>query len=291
MNAKKTIDFGDYQLWCVTGPAEIEKLVNAMATGAADGVCISAWHGFSATNLEFLSEVPNLRILAVTDAAKVDISSIAKLTGLEYLAIDEASGSIDFQVFPCLTELRLQEGKGRSLPIAGLPGLRRLALWGCKENTLQFLENYPQLEHLEIIQARRLVSMDGVENASKITQLNVSYCAKLEAIDAVGRLVELRSLQFENVKKISDYASLARLTQLKRLFIKKAAELTSLGILRHLTNLESLVLRKVKIGDSDLSPLLGLPKLQHLHLDNKKEYEPLHERLKELVAGRALQKN
>jgi len=287
MNTEKNIRFGDYWLWCVAGPEDIGALVHAMEAGAADGVCISSWHGFSATDVDFLSEVPNLRIVAVTDAAQVDISSLAKLEGLEYLAIDQASGSIDFQAFPCLAELRLLEGKGRSLPAVGMPGLRRLALWECKEHTLQFLENYPRLEHLEIIEARRLVSMDGAENASNLTRLDVLYCPKLEAIDAVGRLVQLRSLHVENAKKIKDYASLARLTQLTRLFIKKAAELTSLDILRPLTNLESLVLRYVKIGSSDLSPLLGLPKLQHLHLDNKKEYEPLHGHLKELVAGRA----
>jgi hypothetical protein len=58
------------------------------------------------------------------------------------------------------------------------------------------------------------------------------------------------------------------------------------GFLRPLKKLESVVLRQVDIVSHNLAPLMELPMLSHIYMDNKKQYQPSLGALTKLVESR-----
>jgi hypothetical protein len=148
------------------------------------------------------------------------------------------------------------------------------------------MENFPSLVSLELIQARRLISLDGIEQAKNLEFVSIAYCPKLQEIKALAVLPNVDFLELESVKKITAYGAIARLRTLTKLKVIKAALMTDLEFLGPLKKLESVVIRQVDIASHDLGPLMKLPVLSHIYLDNKKEYQPLLGALTKLVKSR-----
>jgi hypothetical protein len=285
MNQEQVLDFADYRLWCLAD-ADVAPAVAAMERHEVDGIFVSHIRGFGGQDVDCLAEVKDLKILAIGDAANVDISAVSQLENLEFLAIDKASGTVQLERLARLRHLRLIVAEGRELPAAGLRELRQLAVWNYGGTDLAILEAYPALEHLEMTQARRLTTLDGIEKRTGLVDLDIAYCAKLQDIGALGSLGKLEELRLENVKNIDDYSAIAKLASLKRIVIEKAAPMPNVAFLAGLTQLESVVLRKVTIEDNDLSPLTRLPALSHVFLDKKKEYGSVLKELESAAAAR-----
>jgi hypothetical protein len=276
-----------YRLWCLSNTgSDLEKAIASLVAGTVDGLFISRVRGFIGGNLDALTQVPNLRILGIGDAEGVDVSIVSRLRTLEFLEINTASGQVDFDELSNLKHLRVHVAKGRSFPNVFSPAMQALALWNLGANDLDLLKNFPLLTSLELVQARKIKTLDGIAHAKGLKFVSISYCPNLENIDAIGALSSVEFLELDGVKKIHGYGAIKNLKMLSKLIIMQAGPVCDLGFLAQLKKLKSVVLRKVSIKNHDLSPLTNLPLLTHISLDSKKGYQPVLSVLEKLVESR-----
>lgn len=285
MTQMPIIDFANFRLWCLVG-TDIAAAAGAIQQGEVDGIYISEHRGYKFLNLDCLSQFNKLKILAVGDAPNVDISAVSQLVNLEFLSISEGKGLMSLEMLVCLKHLRLAMAPGLQLPGAGLPELRQLAVWNYLGGDLSMLSNYPSLMHLEMTQAPRLVSLNGIENIAGMSILELAYCPKLNDLQALSSLHGLHKLKLKNTKSVDGYSVIRTLKALNGIVIENGAILPSIEFLAGLECLESVVLRKTIIHDNDLSPLMLLPALTHVYLDNKKKYGSAVKDIEKLAADR-----
>lgn len=280
--------FAGHRLWCLARD-EAAAIESAISRGEVDGVFVSRARGFSGGDLACLNAITNLRMLAIDEIEDVDISGVARLGDLEFLSIGNASGQLDIGSLTSLKHLRLRLAPGRALPEIGLPNLRHLALWNFSGVDLEFLGNYQTLEHIEISEARKLISLDGIGNSTDLISVKILYCPVLSTINSLALLGKLRILEIVNAKKISEYSAIANLHMLSSLIIEKSAPIASLKIIDGLKQLESVVLLNAFVEDGDLHPLTILPRLSHIYIENKKSYDPSPKEIEALIASRQRQ--
>jgi len=269
-------------LWILKSD-DIGSGIEAVQSGKVEGIWIARCKGFFGRDLDFLKKIKSIRALWINDANGLDLSGLEYAADLEFLGLSDTDCPFDLGQLANLKRLIFSVAKGRPLPAVGLPKLRQLGMWGFDGKDLTILKAYPELETLELIQARKLASLDGLENCQNLTELVVAYCPALLNIGTLGTLGKLQSLDFENVKKIEEYKPLANLALLKKLIIDKAAPLKNIDFVRNLRDLEHVVIRNTAILDADLSALKLLPLLSHTYMDNKKEYEPILSELKKIL--------
>ena len=281
------MNFGKYQLWHFCGD-DVDQVNQALSKGEVDGVFVGRIHGFKKANLESLLAINNLKILAIGDALDIEITALNYLKHLEFLSIGDINQKdvVNLRNFPNLNHLRFTQQKNIQLPPSGLPKLKELAIWSFGESTLQILNAYQRLHHLELIQAKKLESLAGLEACTELVHLVVAYCPKLLNINALELLAHLESLDIQNAKKIESFLSISFLISIKKLMLRNVSPMNNLHFLENCIKLEHLVLRNSPVVSNDLKPLLNLPKLRHTYLDKKAAYEPTYSRIDGLIADR-----
>jgi Leucine-rich repeat (LRR) protein len=94
----------------------------------------------------------------------------------------------------------------------------------------------------------------------------------VEDISAVAALPKLKYLQLDNLNRVSDFGALSSARRLEFLEIEgywqgpKKSHLMNLDFAQGLRNLRALRIGYVAVRDCDVSPLLGLRKLEYLDL-------------------------
>lgn len=268
----------------------LQECSGLWATGQYSQLALECYNNaFKLTNVEFLKVFGSVESIRITLDRPIDLSSLQVMaSSLTHLQInDDINAVSDLRPFSGLKSLSIKWEKKTAFPDL-MPSLESFSLshYAPQDGTLRALPDAPILKSLGLIQARKLVSLDGVERFEKLLDLVVANCPALQDINALGELVSLQSLDFENIKNVQNYTALGNLSQLKKLIIDKVAPLKSIQWASKLRHLEHLVIRRATIEDCDLSPLLLLPLLSHIYLDNKKEYEPILGELKKLVQAR-----
>ena len=283
------INFGKYQLWDFRGD-EVDEVSKAISNGEVDGVFIGRSRGFLKSSLECLLGIKNLSVLAIGDVLNIEVNALNLLKNLEFLSIGEVSSKCEINLlnFSNLKQLSFAQQKNINLPPSGLPKLKELAIWSFSGVTLEIMNAYLQLERLELIQAKKLEALSGLDACIKLKHASFAYCPKLVDINALQELINLETLDIEKAQKIKSHISIEFLTELKKLRLNNVGALTDLNFVSKLTKLESFVLRGSPLMSNDLKPLLKLPKLNHIYLDQKTAYQPTLSEINELVASRNL---
>lgn len=229
--------------------------------------------GWEGGDLGFLTELPDLWALSLTDRVLEDASVVNELTSLRYLQLFTYCGTeLRFDRLPHLEDCALEwRPRARSLfrhtgvrnlfisrldaggdcrPFRDMTGLRALALKNVRLSSVDGLEDGPELEFLEIGLARKLSRLDGLEGQTGLTWLEVSTCRKLGDVSPVGALEELRVLVLADLGEIGSIRPLAGLEKLEKLFLLESTD----------------------VADGDLSPLLRLPHLDHVSFMDRPHY-------------------
>lgn len=229
--------------------------------------------GWQRGDLSFLAELPELRALLLTDWNLEDSSVVNELDELRYLSLSTyCETEIRFDRLPKLEVCSLEwRRKARSLfehrgikklfvnrlvatgdfrPFAHMSSLRALTLYNPRLSSLDGIESLSGLEFLEIGRSRTLSSLSGLEALPDLSWLELSTCRKVSDIGPVGELSQLFALLLGDLGDIASIRPLSRLRKLEKIFL-----------------LESTCLL-----DGDLSPLLGLPRLQHVVFEDRPHY-------------------
>lgn len=134
--------------------------------------------------------------------------------------------------------------------------LRRLVVkWGPYRD-LSALSGMSVLEDLALGGATSVESLDPLRSLSNLTRLHVSQAQCTSTVHAIGALTGLRELSFGNAYPGSD----------------RTVSVNDVGWTRSLRELRRLELPGTRILDSDLTPLVSLPRLEVLRLPLRRSY-------------------
>jgi hypothetical protein len=138
-------------------------------------------------------------------------------------------------------------------PLGPNPKVERLRLDRSPVETLDGVQHFPHLERLWLGGAARLVSAAGLRAvAGTLRELYLDTCTRLVRLDDLSVLTRLTRLEFPDCRTIESLAPIAPLVELR--------DLRGPGTTR--------------IGDRDLSPVLGLPHLAEFRMQSRRGYTP-----------------
>lgn len=254
---------------------DIELAVQQIAASDIQHLWISDEVDLGAVGLGFLKLLPNLKGLAIGAKKPIDISHVVACKHLEDLMLgDQISKGLHLNELSYLKKLSLTVCKHQSLPSQAMPHLEMLTIWDNKALDLGFLEIFPNLKSLHIFEARKLLSLRGLETCKFLRRLDIAYCPLLSNADQLERLNQLEDIELTSLKRLDSYIEHFP-TSLKRIIIKDLPEIKRLSSFKKQTQLELLTLVNVNVLDGDLSLLMNLPKLNHCHIQpNKPHYQP-----------------
>lgn len=180
---------------------------------------------------------------------------------LRSLIIADWKGRLDFGKFPALESLSICPADGFDT-IRDLPKLKHLALSEYKGSDLSWLEPL-ELKSLEVVDCRRLESLDGIGSQRSLEYLEVGLCPKLTDISALEGLDGLKLLRIEDCNRLEDISVVQSLTGLRYLSLSDNKGIGSVATLADLKELE-VVLLVGSVANLDLDPLLGLDSLRYV---------------------------
>ncbi|MDQ1665832.1 MAG: hypothetical protein QOH75_1863 [Actinomycetota bacterium] len=242
------------------------------------GLTLNYALGFRERSLDFIREWPiqQLTILARTID---DLSPVYRLAGtLERLSVETSpKAAIDLRQLPWLTSVGADWSQIADT-IEYAIGLNELFTMSYEPADLRPLQRNQGLTHLRMKQHPRLASLDGIESMPALTEVGIYGARRLSDIDALalpGVPDSLVSLDLESCSGIVNLDALANQVGLRTLGIGNCGPIASLRPLGGLTSLEWLwAWESTRIGDGDLTPLLGLGSLREIRMMSRKHYRP-----------------
>ncbi len=258
------------------------------------GIHLSSMGAYQAPDIEFLERFPQVRAVAVSEAASLDLGGLRHLRELRNLSLPaDRQGigpdrAIDLRQFTGLEEFRGEWSPKLHLGPDCL-ALRTLHLWkyGSKSNDLAQFHELPSLRELTLLQAR-ISHLGGAARLRGVRNLEFYACQRLVSLEGIEQLADspLEGLKLERCRKVSDYLPLGLLPRLKRLAVVYGADIPSLEFLSGLAKLESLVFLGSNVVSGDLTPLLRHPSLTFVGTFDKRHYSHREDEINRVLKAR-----
>jgi protein phosphatase 1 regulatory subunit 7 len=236
----------------------VAECVELAASIGAKYVGISPHHGYSSRDLSFLASYPEITGLSIPFASAFDLTPLKTLTNLRHLILGESVVELDTGWFPSLQELRTDWHD--RLVIDACSRLTTLFLMGSGRRgaDLAKLPRLPSLKELEIIQSR-FPSLDGIDRFPELSHLELHYIQGLRDGSSICALSKtLSTVFFSHVRGGIDLTLLRCLKTLERLRLNQCGTLPSIAFLNELPSLREFRFVQTIVEDGDLSPLLRL---------------------------------
>ncbi|MBV1884017.1 MAG: hypothetical protein KUG82_20425 [Pseudomonadales bacterium] len=160
-------------------------------------------YGFKGKDLSFIPALTFLKSFEIYCWDAKDINVIEALTNLEVLSVQFMSNKvIEVSSFSKLRVVMLTWKKGLTsllspnsiehlnisnypyenlLPISHLSNLKKLYLTSKKLKTLEGIENFGKLEHLDLYNCQQLISKAGINKCMSLQKVEIEACNKLSA--------------------------------------------------------------------------------------------------------------
>ena len=284
-----------------------EELEAVLKTSRATRLVVNHWED-KTHDLSFLAKFAERFVyVQCQDSTIVDRSVLSAFVNVEVLILEHSVKGIDFSQFShlrrcsiaatkgigniaacsTLTELRISGARVEDIAIlAPLKRLQLLSLDATPLSSLSSLEQFPILQHLQLLRCRRLDSLAGIEH-SQIAKLLLYSLPGLCSIAPLTGLCTLRDLEIYTCKRIEDLERLGDLSGLELLTVRNGREIPSLTFLRHLVRLRYLGAFVTKVVDGNLDILLDLPSLEQVVIQpHMRHYSRTEEQLNALLAAR-----
>jgi len=229
--------------------------------------------GWSGKDLRFLRDLPELEAFEIIDWTTDDIGAVNELLELRRLEVSTyCKTELRFNEFPALEECAL-EWRPKASSIFEHQGIKRLFMNKYPGRDLTNLSQMTSLESLRLASPARLVRLRGVESLRKLTRLELSYATRLTSLAGVEKLTRLVALEINTCRKVQEITPVAGLRQLKELAVNNCGDIETIQPVMGLKDLESFLFwESTNVVDGDLSPLLGLPKLESVAFAERRHY-------------------
>ena len=177
-------------------------------------------------------------------STKIDCS---RINGLKELYV-RGNGCLNYNKVESLEKLYFSDYKGlkdlRSISQSKV--LKMLRFVSCSFSSLDGLEDYPNLQSLDIWYNRKITDISALERSSK----------------------SLRGLTIENCPKITDFSVLSSLVNMEALSLEGNNEIPNLRFLNNMKKLKFFI-NTMNITDGDLTPCLSIP---YVNIKGRKHY-------------------
>jgi hypothetical protein len=238
------------------------EAVRRYREGGFDGLSLAAGGGWTPVDLDFVTELPGLRMLDVQAKVRNDLAPF-HVTTLEDLTLVTGSRlAVPDMVQPALRRLCLTERPGLEIA-ARWPELDWFRLGTWRGTDLRMLDGAAWLSTVSIEGRRQAGSLEGVETCGALENLTViNYSVRdTELLRALDNLVEVKLLAARPTGPHGriDVADLPG-DRLAKLWIANATELSNIETLAGLPALRELRLIECGLTGSDQRVLAALPR-------------------------------
>ncbi len=225
-------------------------------------------------DLSILSSLNGKIEKIVINAASIDWDGISSLIEVKSLILtDYMKNQINFSKLVNLSELWIDGREANIEQIYTIKTLESVRLANYKEVNLSKLEKLHNLVILELVDSKKLSSLEGIKCFTKLQKLNLVCCTKLEDVDGVKSLSKLKMLRIDSCKKVRLTDDFSYLKNLKYLGIFRQKEIVSLQPFKDCRSLEILLVADLKVTDGKVQFIKELPNLKKLIFQHKKHYD------------------
>lgn len=207
-------------------------------------------------NLHFLEKLDFIEGISIITFKDLDISPIHNLNNLSLLNLTrEFNQTIDFKQFPNLKFCQLTwNSKVKNLD--QLNSIETFILTNYKKADLSEFKALLSLKKLSIIKSS-IISINGIENFQNLEHLELTSLKKLNSLKGIEYLRNLKRLDLESCA-VNDLEPLKNSLRLELLGIHDGKNIQSLNPLRDLSKLEVIYLSgNTNVVDGDMTPLIG----------------------------------
>jgi hypothetical protein len=228
--------------------------------------------GWRGDDLSFLREFPHLLGFKIIDLTIKSVEPIHALRNLKALdVLTYCKTELRFAEFPRLVECGL-EWRPKAMSLFDCIGLKKLYVNRFDGANTDPFGRLINLESLTIL-GSPIVSLGGLTPLVKLQSLRLGDLRKLESLKGIENLTHLEKLEINTCRKIGSIEQIAHLVNLRELHLNNLGSIASLKPIGSLHNLWCLTFYgSTDITDGDLSPLFGLPNLQKISFQNRRNY-------------------
>jgi hypothetical protein len=250
-----------------------------LLSGAVDGLTLNYARGYRERSLDFLQQEWPVRRLAILARTIKDLTPVYSLAStLQSLSVETApQAELDLRQLPGLIHLATGWEQVRKT-IGTTHGLRRLFLMRYSEPNLRPLGHQETLEALVMKEGPQLKSLIGIDQLPALREIGLFGATRLQDISGFGDAItalKLRRLELQSCPRVETLDALANVIRLEFLNVSECGHIQSLRPLIALHELRILYLySSTRILDGDLTPLMQLPHLTELRMQNRRDYRP-----------------
>ncbi len=227
--------------------ARVQQMLNRYQWLPIRGIEILRSRLYEVTSLDFLVNWPNisyLRIIATGVSSYAPITTLRSLKELRIEGVERTKGlDLDLAPLSSLCRLDIEGFIGEDFTFSA-PSLRALGLMGYTGADLSWLNRFPHIEELTLMNGR-LNNVSHLELAESLTWLCIT-----------------------SQRKLHDFSGLSHCNNVKFLWIELCPYFADIALLQKLTKLET-----VRIIDCDkllnIQVLADMPAICHIHLHTK----------------------
>lgn len=228
--------------------------------------------GWRGQDLSFVTLFPELLALEIIGQTAESVSPIHGLHNLRALTIlTYCKTELRFSEFPHLIECAL-EWRPKAKSLFDRVSLKKLSLKGFRGSNTERFGRLTNLESLGIF-GSGILSLEGLRSLTKLRFLRLGDMRKLPSLKGIEGLGLLEKLEINTCRKISSVEEMSGLLNLRELYLDNIGDIQSLKPIASLTRLQRLTFTEsTNVVDGDLSPLFGLPNLEHVSFQNRSHY-------------------
>ena len=240
-------------------------------------VSLGSYEDFSVTSLDGLEEFKNLVQLYIASSHISDISVLKKLTGLEYLCLEDAGSITDFTPITYLTSLEvfdITSSKLKNLSfLDSLDNITEFSLRKSRITDISALEKYKSsLTKLCLSENYDVADYSAIGEFTGLTELEI--CADANAV--MPDLSKNTDLEILRLDRAYDLSMLRTVSNISELYLRRCY-LEEMPDLSHLTDLYYLRIDESLSLITNLTPVTTLPALECLDISNTKVYGNIEE--------------
>lgn len=225
-------------------------------------------------NIQNITMLKDLRGLSLNTLTYKELNDLSSFKKLEFLRMEgKCETNIPFSSLSSLQTIYLNYNQKSCTSIFECKQLENIFIDNCSETSSKAFTNLRNAKRIGLIKSK-IYEFEAINNMPHLEHFGIGYNSKMESLSWLKDNNSLRSLGIQNCKKIKDWEEIGTLRKIERIIIENCGEIPSLDFLKNLGSLKEIrLIGSTSIGDGKVKELLQLPKLKHLFVPIKKEYD------------------
>jgi hypothetical protein len=220
------------------------------------------------TNLEFLSLLPNIKRLRISEDKVEHVGRIKNIEGLKELSLGVPNKVLKLnEVLPINLENLQIEGQHKNLDyLTNLEKLTSLSIWNYNRALLPTLSELNNLEDLFLHNVKDIYAISCIEGWG-LKSLTLSRLKLLSDLNPIDTLKNLEHLSLKNLKMVAKLPKFTKLQKLRKLSLEKLSEIKTLGRIDLLKELKELYIYQCENVNKNELEIIRALNLEELRIE------------------------